>query len=907
GAGEDEAWEEEVGGEHLAYVLYTSGSTGEPKGVGVTHRSISRLVLNTNYVSLCGDEVLLQFAPVSFDAATFEVWGALLNGAQLVLMTPQSPSLKELGDVIREYGVTTLWLTAGLFHLMVDEQLEDLKGLRQLLAGGDVLSVPHVEKFLRSTSTKLINGYGPTENTTFTCCHVMQGGGVSGNSIPIGRPIANTQVYILDDRMWPSPVGVPGELYTGGDGLARGYLNSAELTAEKFVPHPFSPEPGACLYRTGDVARYLEDGRIEFVGRIDQQVKIRGFRIELGEIEVNLGRCGGVRDAAVIARDDTPGDKRIVAYVVAEDEAALSATDLRRHLHYSAPRTPVEELLCGIWSEVLGVERVGTEADFFDLGGHSLLATQVVSRVREALGAEVALRTLFESPTVKGLARAIAAAGSPARHPEAPPIRTQPREQRPPLSFAQQRLWFIHQLDPLNPFYNMPLAVHLSGTLDTTALSRTLDELTRRHETLRTHFTELDGQPVQVIEQTGACRLELIDLSDTPAEEVEAAARRLAAEEAARPFDLGRGPLLRATLLRLSETEHVLLVTMHHIISDGWSLGVLVKEVAALYEAFSEGRPSPLAELDIQYADFAVWQREWLQGDVLEGQLSYWREQLQGAPAVLELPTDRPREAVLKPHGAHQTFLLPPNLLAELKGLAQREGATLFMVLLAAWQSLLSFFSGQDDIVVGTDIANRSQAETEGLIGFFINQLVLRTNLSGDPTFAELLGRVREVTLGAYAHQDLPFEKLVEVLNPDRALNHTPVFQVKIVLQNVPMGSLALPGLTLEPMQDEHTAAKFDLTLGCWEAFEGMHVSLEYNAGLFTQATVKRMARQLTALLRHAAAQPEASLGALRELLAEEDKQYRSEKGSELETLGLHKLQQIRRRAAGISQMKGGA
>jgi amino acid adenylation domain-containing protein len=907
GTGDEEARDEEVGGGHLAYVLYTSGSTGEPKGVGVMHRSITRLVCNTNYVSLGADEVFLQFAPVSFDAATFEIWGALLNGAQLVLMTPQSPSLKELGDAIRQYGVTTLWLTAGLFHLMVDEQFEDLKGLRQLLAGGDVLSVPHVERFLRGTSVKLINGYGPTENTTFTCCHVMEGGGDSGNSIPIGRPIANTQVYILDDRMEPSPVGVPGELYTGGDGLARGYLNSAELTAEKFIPDPFSTEPGARLYRTGDVVRYLADGRIEFIGRRDQQVKIRGFRIELGEIEMNLGRCGGVRDAAVIAREDVPGDKRVVAYVVAEDEAALSATDLRRHLQerlpdymvpsafvmleempltpngkldrralpppeqfrlgatgsYAAPRTPVEELVCGIWCEVLGVERVGADEDFFELGGHSLLATQVISRVREALGAEVALRTLFESPTVKGLARAIAEAGSPARHPEAPPIRPLPREQRPPLSFAQQRLWFIHQLDPLNPFYNMPLAVRLSGTLDTDALARTLDELTRRHEALRTHFAELDGQPVQVVEPVAACRLELVELSDAPSEEVEAAARRLAAEEAARPFDLGRGPLLRATLLQLAETEHVLLVTMHHIISDGWSMGVLVKEVAALYEAFAEGRPSPLAELPIQYADFAVWQREWLQGDALEGQLSYWREQLQGAPAVLELPTDRPRPPVQTFRGAHERFELEAGLTDALRALSRREGVTLFMTLLAAWQTLLARYSGQTDVVVGSPIANRNRRETESLIGFFVNTLVLRTDLSGDPTFKQLLSRVREVTLGAYAHQDLPFERLVEELQPERSLSHTPLFQVLFVLQNAPMGELRLPGLTMNLVEEENAPVEFDLLLNMQETSDGISGTLGYSLALFDEFTARNMLSHFKQLLERIAADSAQTLSDL--------------------------------------------
>jgi amino acid adenylation domain-containing protein/FkbM family methyltransferase len=555
------------------------------------------------------------------------------------------------------------------------------------------------------------------------------------------------------------------------------------------------------------------------------------------------------------------------------DRNALPApeqADAAQGASAAAPRTTVEELLCGIWGEVLDLKQVGVDRNFFELGGHSLLATQLMSRVRGTFRIEMPLRTLFESPTVEELARKIESALKSAQGVSAPPIRRASREQPLPLSFAQQRLWFLDQLEPGSISYNSPLAVRLSGTLDTDALARTLDELTRRHEALRTHFAELDGQPVQVVEPVAACRLELVELSDVPSEEVEAAARRLAAEEAARPFDLGRGPLLRASLLQLAETEHVLLVTMHHIISDGWSLGVLVKEVAALYEAFAEGRPSPLVELDIQYADFAVWQREWLQGEVLEGQLSYWREQLQGAPAVLELPTDRPRPPVQTFRGAHERFELEAGLTDALRALSRREGVTLFMTLLAAWQALLARYSGQADVVVGADVANRNRAETEGLIGFFVNMMVLRTDLSGDPTFAELLKRVREVCLGAYAHQDLPFERLVEELQPERSLSHTPLFQVSFVLQNQPMGKLRLPGLTMSMVETDDVTAKFDLVLALTETDDGIAGGFVYNSDLFDASTIRRMAGHFKRLLESIAADPGQKLSALPLLSATE-------------------------------------
>ncbi|MBA3356383.1 MAG: amino acid adenylation domain-containing protein, partial [Pyrinomonadaceae bacterium] len=1223
--------------ENLAYVIYTSGSTGQPKGVAVQHRSIVRLVKETNYVVLTSDQVFLQFAPVSFDASTFELWGCLLNGARLIVFPAGTPSLKELGEVLRRSQVTTLWLTAGLFHQMVDDHLEDLRSVRQLLAGGDVLSVPHVEKALRElTDCQLINGYGPTENTTFTCCHSMAAGVQLNGSVPIGRPIANTQVYVLDQHMEPVPIGVVGELYIGGDGLARGYLNRAELTRERFIGNPFSAQAGARLYKTGDRVRYLADGTLEFLGRFDHQVKVRGYRIELEEIEAVLSQHRGVEQAVVLAREDVVGDRRLVAYVVqdsqyeGEDEQSsaselqaeqvvhwqtlyedlysqqgtaeedptfnirgwnssytgeaipavemrewlehavermvrqqpqrvleigcgtglllfqvvpycqtyvgtdfsqavldrlqpqvaaagfehvtlwqreatdfeglgpasfdtviinsvvqyfpsidylvrvlegavrvvrpggtvfigdvrnfelleafhasvelhrasltssveqlrqrvqeqiteenelvvapsfftalkervpeisrvevmpkrgyaeneltrfrydvvlhvgeeptekapeaswidwqkrrLSLESVRRMLEdtqpevvglrrvpngrvraatqimelvsngeslptvgelrqalqeiqgdgvnpeqlwrlgleagyvvevswtnsgrdgrfdvvlrrrrdaevqgqcgairwpgaekaavrawsyyanaplarrmfrtlvpqlreylqgklpeymvpqafvllgempltpngkvdrralpapdrsrpeleaeYVAPRNAVEEKVAGIWSEVLDVEQVGVHDNFFELGGHSLKATQVVSRLREALQVELPLRSLFEAPTVATLFTAIEAARQADGPLQAPPIMPVSRDGNLPLSFAQQRLWFLDQLEPNSSFYNMPQAIRMSGPLDTQALRKTLTAIAARHESLRTSFTMTDGDPVQVIAPAMSVELPVVDLSDLSESEREAEARRLATEEARRPFDLEHGPLLRATLLRLFEEEHVLLLNMHHIVSDGWSMGVLFRELGTLYQAFSIGNPSPLPELPIQYGDYAVWQREWLAGERLEQQLSYWKEQLSGAPPILNLPADHPRPAAQSYRGTRQSVRLSKKVTERLKALTQQEGSTLFTTMLAAFQTLLMRYTGQEDIVVGSAIAGRGRAEVEGLIGFFVNTLVLRTDLSGGPSFRELVGRVREVTLGGYEHQDLPFEKLVEELQPERS------------------------------------------------------------------------------------------------------------------------------------------
>ncbi|HHH41043.1 MAG TPA: non-ribosomal peptide synthetase, partial [Chloroflexi bacterium] len=765
----------------------------------------------------------------------------------------------------------------------------------------------------------IVNAYGPTEATITTpLFQTLAPPDHMGETprLPIGRPIPNVRLYLLDPHLRPVPVGVPGELFIGGEGLARGYLHRPDLTAQAFLPDPFSGLPGARLYRTGDLARFLPDGNLEFLGRADAQVKVRGFRVELGEIEAVLGRHPALREVAVAAWEDGAATKRLVAYIVPGEEGEPDVGELRRFLEerlpdymvpsafvtleglprtpggkvdrralpapegerpfleqeYVAPRTPEEELIATLWAQVLGLERVGVHDNFFELGGHSLLATQVVSRLRDALQIEVPLRILFEHPTVAELAERIREEQWAAQGIAAPPIEPVPRDGDLPLSFAQQRLWFLDQLEPGSPFYNIPTAVRLTGPLDVAALERSLNEIVRRHEALRTTFPTVDGRPRQHIAPELTLPLPVIDLRGLPEAEREAQALRLATEEAQRPFDLAQGPLIRALLLQLDDDDHIALLTMHHIVSDGWSMGILIQEIAVLYDAFAQGRPSPLPELSIQYADFAAWQRKWLRGEVLERQLSYWKERLADLPPLLELPTDRPRPAVQTFRGRTRSFVLPEALSRAIRELGRREGATLFMTLLAAFQALLYRYTGQERFAVGTPIANRNRAEIEGLIGFFVNTLVLRADFSDNPTFRQLLKRVREVALGAYAHQDLPFEMLVDALQPERDLSHTPLFQVMFVLQDTPTGSHRLSHLTLSPVEAETGIAKFDLTLSMAEEGGLLGGMVEYNTDLFDAATIERMIAHFQTLLEGVVADPNRPIAEL-PLLTEAERQ----------------------------------
>ncbi len=893
--------------ESLAYVTYTSGSTGKPKGAGIPHRAVTRLVRQNKFCELGPNEVFLQLAPINFDASTLEVWGALCNGARLVVMSAGTASLAEIAGTVQREKVTTLWLTTALFQQMVATHGSELAGVRQLLTGGDVASLSAFNQHLERTGPNqtLVNAYGPTENTTFTTCRVFPGGTpLTQTNISIGSPINATQVYILDAEMQPVAEGVVGELYTGGDGLARGYLGRPSLTAEKFVPNSFGDERGSRLYRTGDMARWTTGGELEFIGRVDEQVKVRGFRIELGEVESALREHPAVNDAVVLAQTGDNDEKRLVAYVVSSSEQ-LSSSELRDHLRsrlpdymlpggflqldelpvtdngkldrralprieyggneaeYENPRMPLEESLCEIWSEVLQIERIGIRDNFFELGGHSLLATQVVSRVRQMLGVELSLRALFEDPTVAGLARFVETAQREQSEATVPVMMPVDRAQPLPLSFAQQRLWFIDQLEPGTAAYNVSSAVRLGGALNIEAFARTFTEIVRRHETLRTTFSVMDGEPVQVIAEPPEFDLAIKDISELPNEEREVAAQRLAQAESQRPFDLATGPLLRVSLLRLAADEHVALLTMHHIVSDGWSVGVLVDEIATLYRAFAAGGESPLPELPLQYADYSAWQRGWLKGEVLEEQLGYWKQQLAGIPALLDLPTDRPRPAVQSFRGASQRFSFGKELSAAIQSLSRNENATLFMTLLAAFQALLHGYSRQEEIVVGSNIANRTRGETEGLIGFFVNNLVLRGSLKDEPTFRELIGRARETCLGAYAHQEAPFDKLVELLQPDRDASRHPLFQVMLVLQNAPQDELHLPGLRLSPVGRENKVSKFDLHLTLTEIDGELFGSFEYSTDLFDYSTINRMIGHLITLVTAATQEPNTCVAQL--------------------------------------------
>jgi amino acid adenylation domain-containing protein len=1293
--------------ESPAYVNYTSGSTGQPKGVLVPHSSIMRLVCEPNYVRLDSSTRLVQMAPLSFDAATLEIWGALLNGGSLVVMPAGQVSVQDIGRIIRRFEVNTVWLTAGLFHEVVDHELDAFTGVRQLLAGGDVLSVEHVKRVLLAhPQCQVINGYGPTENTTFTCCYPVSRSVSVVDTVPIGFPINNTRVYVLDADLKPVPVGVTGELYAAGTGLARGYQDRPDLTAERFLPNPHGVT-GERMYRTGDLVRWRSDGAIEFVGRNDEQVKIRGFRIELGEIESVLKEHGSVQDALVLVRK-IENDKQLLGYVVAtpdtghqesaqgshivhwrqlyestykkaayasgdfnvvgwnssytgdplpakemriwvedtvahlrrlrprrvleigcgtgllltrlapecesyvgldfssevlaqlgqylttrpdlnhvvlrqglanelgflendsvdlvilnsvvqyfpnvdylmevlaeaervarrggyifvgdvrsyplleayhtsvqlykageetqlsdlrrrivqemnaEDEllvdpalftemahrrpkigradAALKAgaydnelskfryditlslgekesiaepdtwitwdedgnwqqeletalaqqrgsavavrgmrdrrvaaavekvhllradragvssveqlkavdsrggedpaavVELARRLNaeyrwrgfagdgiydvifnprwepasaiedapptyyrryanapaqaaeiarlgktlqdmlrqrlpaymvpaaimvlsswplnengkidrkalpapergaedYRAPRTPQEEILCDIFADVLALERVGITDNFFDLGGHSLMATRLVSRVRATLGVELMLRTLFECPTVAQLVPHLDTAAK-----SRPPLSAvNPRPAHLPLSYAQQRLWFLDKLQGTSAEYNLCEALRLHGNLDLAALQQTVAGLIDRHESLRTHFAEFEGEPVQIIDPVMDLPLPVEDLSQLDVVSRNERLMSAMRQEREQAFDLSRGPLLRMRLLRMGEEDHVLLRSFHHIICDGWSQGVFNREFFSLYETFHEGRQTGLEALPIQYADFALWQRNWLKEDVLNAHLEYWKKQLSGIPEQLSLPRDRPRPAMQTFTAELLRMNLPSESLTALKRLSQNNQATLYMTLLGAFSVLLQRYSGQHDIVVGSPIANRLDVQLEQLIGFFVNSLVMRVRVKTDESFDQLVQAVRSTTLEAYAHQDFPFERLVEKLSPRRSLNVSPIFQVMFALQNAPIGAQQLKGLEVEPLKVGGLLLHFDLELHAWERNGRLELHWVYNPDLFDSWRIEQMARHYNRVLQAALAAPETQIRDL-EILAEEER-----------------------------------
>ncbi len=864
---------------------------------------------------------MLQFASTSFDTSAEEIYPCLSSGATLVLRneTMLSSSAHFLATC-QQWGLTILDLPTAYWHELAADlghpNVELPTCLRLLIIGGEQALPERLSAWQQHVGQRLrlLNTYGPTEATVVATTHQVQGDSKSlrpEEAAIIGRPLSNVEIHVLDRHLQPVPPGIPGELFLAGADLARGYLGRPSLTAELFLPNPFSRMPGGRLYRTGDRVRRLPSGELQFLGRLNSQIKLRGFRIEIGEIEAVLRQHRAVYSAVVLLREDLPGDKRLVAYVVLDQAYICTIADLRafvqKHLPvymvpvafiildtlpvtphgkvdrhslpapsqqtldgarlWEAPRTPDEELLATIWTQVLHSEQVSRHDQFFEVGGHSLLATQLVARVRDLFGIELPLRTIFETPTLLGLAGTIDEARRGQQKLLAPPITPHEREAEVPLSYAQQRLWFLDQLQPGNPSYNIALALRLTGHLEIAALHHSLDAMVRRHESLRTTFVASEGRAAQVIAPTVHLMLPLLDLSALPTEEQEPTLEWLALQEAQHPFDLAVGPLIRACVLRVEEDKHVLLLTLHHTITDAWSMGIFIHELALFYTTTLQAQAITIPELPIQYADFAIWQRQWLEAVTIVGetspfeqQLAYWQAQLAGVPPLLELMTDHPRPQIQSFRGAHLGFTLPPELASALRKLSRQEGVTVFMTLLTAFTILLSHYSGQEDIVVGTPIANRTHAELENVIGFFVNTLALRTDLSGNPTLRELLRRVREIALMAYAHQDVPFERLIEALHLERNLSHTPLFQVIFTLQHTGTTPLQLPDITVTPLSVESGLTRFDLTLEMGENEQGLDGVFEYNLDLFETPTIQRMLGHFQLILEGMASDVEQHL-----------------------------------------------
>ncbi|HGE8315897.1 TPA: amino acid adenylation domain-containing protein [Serratia marcescens] len=877
---------------HLAYVIYTSGSTGKPKGVMVEHRQVARLFSATNaWFNFSAADSWCLFHSFAFDFSVWEIWGAWLYGGQLFIV-PQAiaRSAPDFYHFVCRSGITVLNQTPSAFKAFIQAQAhsEARQQLREIVFGGEMLKPCDLAPWFarpENRQTRLINMYGITETTVHVTYRPLSAQDTAITTSPIGSRIPDLRMYLLGADGEPVPMGAIGELYVGGEGVARGYLNRPELTAERFLDDPFNRAPGARMYRTGDLARYLPGGDIEYLGRNDQQVKIRGFRIECGEVEAQLSTDPRVRSVAVDAIDDGDGGKRLVAWVVPAQEAerATLATGLRQHLQarlpdymvpvayvwlealpltgngkldkralpvpqvdayvreaYAPPQGEAENLLAAIWRELLGVERVGRYDHFFELGGHSLMAVRLANRVQQA-GWQLPLQALFASPVLHVLAQALEVA--PAQEPL--PILPVARDGDLPLSFAQQRLWFLTQLEGMSETYHIPLALRLHGRLDRQALQHSLDALYARHESLRSRFITREDRPqVQILPANGL-PLAFHDLRRHPAQ-----ADTLCRQAATQPFDLTQGPLVRAALIRLADEEHLFLLTCHHIISDGWSTGILLRELGALYGALRRGDADPLPPLTLQYPDYAAWQRRYLTPERLAAQAQYWRETLIGAPALLTLPTDRPRPTVQSFSGGEVPIAIDAELTQALRQFSRQHGGTLFMTVLAAWSLVLARMAGQQELVIGTPEANRGRLETESLVGFFVSTLALRIDLRDDPDLPTLIARIRHTVLTAQENRDLPFEQVVELVNPPRHLGYTPLFQVMLAWQDGSVRDIPLPGLQAELAGLEYSAAKFDLTLDLADTGEGISGTLNFATALFDRATAERYGVYLVQALR---------------------------------------------------------
>jgi len=885
---------------NLAYVIYTSGSTGKPKGVLVEHKNVVRLFAATqSWYNFNANDIWTNFHSIAFDFSVWEIWGALFYGGKLVIVPYWiSRDPESFYKLLSSENVTVLNQTPSAFRQLISVEssanTQSKLNLRLVIFGGEALDLQSLKPWWErhgDQQPQLVNMYGITETTVHVTYRPLTIQDLQNHHSVIGRPIPDLQLYILDENLQPVAIGVKGQMYVGGNGLARGYLNRQQLTRERFISEPF-PQANR-LYQTGDLARYLPNGDIEYLGRIDNQVKIRGFRIELGEIASVINTYPQIQQAVVIVREDIPGNKYLVAYLITSEQSlityqlreflqqklpeymvpsafvvldnlpltnngkinykALPAPneEINQQQEYIAPRTPTEEIIANIFAAVLQLEQVGINHNFFELGGHSLLATQAISRLRSSFQFDVPLRTLFTLPTVAGLAQTIEGMLQTTSALVVPRIDSVSTEiEFLPLSWSQERLWFLDQLEGPNAIYNMPIALKISGNLNITALEAALTGIIQRHAILRTTFTTVNGVPRQAIASPTSVKIPVLESSPDQIQQQ-------ANQAAKKPFDLSSDSLIRCQLLQLAPENYILLVTIHHIVFDAWSMSIFVQELITLYEAALNQKSGILLTLPIQYADFAYWQRQWLQGEVLETQLNYWKQQLQGTLPGLQLPIDYPPTANQNYQGAEQSLSLCKSLTSAIKNLSRQAGATIFMTLLATFKLLLCRHTGQEDIIIGSPIAGRNHQGTEDLIGCFLNTLPLRTNLSGNPSFRQLLTQVMEVTLAAYSHQDIPFEKLVEELKPERFLNRHPVFDVMFNMINTPTVNLEITGLTFEPLKITQLDSKFFLTLFVQEQAEELNINLVYRQDLFSPEHISNLLEQFECLLEQITTKPD--------------------------------------------------
>ncbi|HEY2963721.1 MAG TPA: amino acid adenylation domain-containing protein, partial [Pyrinomonadaceae bacterium] len=898
--------------DNLAYVIYTSGSTGGARGVMVQHRSLINLAASLHRNVYSGRQSQMRVsvnAPLMFDSSVKQLI-QLLHGHELRII-PEDVRIDgdALAEYLKRYEIDVLDCTPSQLRLLLPTGLfaNDSQAPSLVLVGGEAIDDETWQLLGANTQTTFFNVYGPTECTVDTTVQRIE---PSSTEVLIGRPLDNVQTWLVDTNYQPVPLGVSAELIIGGAGVARGYLAEPDLTAEKFVPDSFSGKPGARLYRSGDRVRYRAGGEISFLGRLDNQVKIRGHRIEPGEIETALRKDPQVREAVVVEKEESRGEKRLVAYIVAGQQtgqqASLSLSALQRSLReqlpdymmptgwvlideipltpngkvdraalpepgrtrvdtgqsFVAPPTLIEEALAAIWRQVLNLDQINSNDNFFWLGGHSLLATRIVSRIRESFQIELPVRSLFESPTLMEMSQRIESVMRSGSSMAAPAIKPMPDDGEIPLSFAQQRLWFLNQLMPGSNAYNLPAEMVIDAQVNVGAFQQVLSEVMRRHEALRTTFALVGNQPVQRIHPPAALELPLVDLRGLNPEEQHLVAERLREESSLRPFDLQAGPLVRTSLIRVDEQESLFLLNMHHIVSDGWSMGVLLHEVETLYRSFKQGLPSPLTELEVQYADYAQWQREWLQGERLKEEVGFWRQQLDGAPTLLELETDRPRQLMRTFRGAQHPVVFSPEVTQWMREFHRHEGVTLFMTLMAGFHALLWRYTGQNDILVGTPIAGRGWVELEPMIGFLVNMVPIRTSFRNVPSFRDLVTQVRDASLAAYTHQDLPFDKLVEELQPKRSPGRNPIFQTILAFQNagpqLSMGKASLPAGA--PMSAD---IKFDLEVHLRDTPDGVTGWFVYSAELFDPAFISRMVYHFQRLFEKAMLEPDSDLSTL--------------------------------------------